>query len=612
MNWHHLRAILWLRWRMSLNQLKRSGIASTIILAFLAVMVLSASVGLFFVALFVGIFTLPRATPDVFMYVWDGIVFAFLMFWMVGLLAELQRTEVLSLQKLLHLPVSLSGTFLINYIGSLLSLTMVVMLPGMIGLCIALVAAKGFAMLGVFPLLAGFLLMVTAITYQFQGWLAALMVNQRKRRTVIVLVTMAFVLIFQIPNMFNMAFQGRMRRGGNDAADSINHELAQLEQQRSAGQITQDEYAKKRDAIQVAQQNRVHQANAEKRRAVERTISRINLYQPFGWLPYGAMACAAGNVLPAILGTMGMGAIGALSLRRSYRTTMRLYTGQFTSGTAQRPAPAAAPAAPMDMRFLERRLPGLSEHASAIALANFRSLSRAPEAKMLLLSPVIMIIIFGSMLLTRSFNAPEFVRPLMSFGAIAMILLTSMQLIGNQFGLDRDGFRVLVLCSAPRRDILLAKNLSMAPLSLVLGVIAVAIVQALYPMRFTHVLATFAELISLFLICGLIGNFTSILAPMPVAAGSLKPAHPKALSVIIHLLFFFLFPIIFGIAMIPLGLELLLHHFGWLSAIPIYFLSASIQLALVCVAYHFTINWQGSLLQSREQKILAVVTSKVE
>jgi hypothetical protein len=160
--------------------------------------------------------------------------------------------------------------------------------------------------------------------------------------------------------------------------------------------------------------------------------------------------------------------------------------------------------------------------------------------------------------------------------------------------------------------------------------------QALYPMRSTHFLATLAEFVAMFLICGLIGNFTSILAPMPVAAGSLKPVHPKAIPVILQFLFFFLFPIIFGIAMFPLGLELLLdyldekakaskmptvaplglellpHQFGWLASIPIYLLSAFVQLAIVCWAYRYVIRWQGRLLHRREQKILSVVTSKIE
>ena len=45
--------------------------------------------------------------------------------------------------------------------------------------------------------------MVTALTYQFQGWLASLMSNPRRRRTVIVVATAVFVLIFQLPNLLN-------------------------------------------------------------------------------------------------------------------------------------------------------------------------------------------------------------------------------------------------------------------------------------------------------------------------------------------------------------------------------------------------------------------------
>jgi hypothetical protein len=612
-NWQHLQAILWLRWRMSLNQMRRGGIASTVILALLGAIALTASISMFFVALLVGIFALPKASPAVTMYVWDAVVLAFLMFWMVGLLTELQRSEVLSLEKLLHLPVSLSGTFLINYLGSLLSLTLVIFVPGMIGLSIALVVAKGPALLFVFPLAASFLLMVTAITYQFQGWLAALMANKRRRRTVIVVVTMCFVLTFQLPNFLNFAFHNRLKRDDGQAAQ-LRGELDQLARSLAAGEIDTDEYARQQEALQAAHQAQADELSRQRMQRAEQIAARVNVFMPIGWLPYGVRSCAAGNVLPAILGTLGASLIGAASLWRSYRTILRLYTGQFTSGRAVR-EPAAAPtvkAAPADMSFLERQLPGLSAHASAIALTNFRSLTRAPEAKMLLLAPVIMIILFGSMLLTRRVSPPELLRPLLGFGVIATIQLTIMQLIGNQFGLDRDGFRMLVLSSAPRRDVLLGKNVSVAPLVLTLGTIALALLQALYPMRVTHFLATLAELGSLFLICSLIGNFTSILAPMPVAAGSLKPVHPKWIPVMIQLMFFFLFPIVFGIAMLPFGLEVLLHQLGWLAGVPIYFLSSAVQLAIVCWLYCLVVRWQGKLLQRREQKILSIVTSKLE
>ena len=101
---------------------------------------------------------------------------------------------------------------------------------------------------------------------------------------------------------------------------------------------------------------------------------------------------------------------------------------------------------------------GLSEPVSAIALGGFRSLVRSPEAKMMLLSPVIMIPIFGSMLLKGGRSIPESIRPLVAIGGMVFVLLGVLQLMGNQFGFDRDGFRVFVLSPASRRDILLGKN----------------------------------------------------------------------------------------------------------------------------------------------------------
>ena len=131
---------------------------------------------------------IPKATPAQLMYAWDGVIVAFLFFWGIGLMTELQRTEPLSLSKFLHLPVSVNGAFLINYLSSLLRLSLIVFVPVMLGFSLALVWTKGISLLPVLPALAAFLLMVTALTYQFQGWLASLMSNPRRRRTVIVVI----------------------------------------------------------------------------------------------------------------------------------------------------------------------------------------------------------------------------------------------------------------------------------------------------------------------------------------------------------------------------------------------------------------------------------------
>ena len=53
----------------------------------------------------------------------------------------------------------------------------------------------------------GFIFAVTAWTYCLRGWLAALMVNKRRRRAVLVWITIAFVLVAQTPNfIFNSRY----------------------------------------------------------------------------------------------------------------------------------------------------------------------------------------------------------------------------------------------------------------------------------------------------------------------------------------------------------------------------------------------------------------------
>ena len=182
--------------------------------------------------------------------------------------------------------------------------------------------------------------------------------------------------------------------------------------------------------------------------------------------------------MPSLLGFLGMTLIGTASLWRAYRTTIGLYQGQ---STVRKGRPAPAVASPASARkpgalLLEARLPGLSEPVSAIALGGLRSLLRSPEAKMMLLTPVLMGAIFGSMLLkvaeqrfrTRCGRwSPS--------GRLGSSLFGMLQLMANQFGFDRDGFRVFVLCAAPRRDILLGKNLAFAPLAL--GMAAILLID---------------------------------------------------------------------------------------------------------------------------------------
>jgi ABC-2 type transport system permease protein len=604
---------VWLRWRLLKNQWRRAGAVNAVLMMIVSVGALVTAIPLFIGCFMLGLYAIPEATPAQLMYVADGVIVGFLSFWGIGLATELQRTEPLALSKFLHLPVSVNGAFLINYVSSLLRLSLIVFVPVMLAFSLALVWTKGILMLPVLPALAAFLLMVTALTYQLQGWLALLMSNPRRRRTVIVATTMIFVLGVQLPNLLNLyAPWGTQRR--IDRSKTLTQELAKLDRAIKAPEL--DGGALVRRQQEIIEKHKLSMREADRASTAQWTqMSRLaNMVLPVGWLPLGVMAAAEGHVMPALLGMLGMSLIGGGSLWRAYRTTIGLYTGQSANAKA-RAAPAAV-ALPVSVRklhtiLLEARLPGLSEPVSAVALGGFRSLVRSPEAKMMLLSPLIMIPIFGSMLWRGRAGIPEALRPLVAIGGMVLVLFGVMQLMGNQFGFDRDGFRVFVLSPASRRDILLGKNLVFAPLALGFAVILLTIVQVVCPLGLDHFLGMFPHFVSMFMLFCIFTNMMSIYTPVHVAAGSLKPSNPKLSTVLLQMVMFLvLFPLTQATTLLPLAIEALSNFMGWTAGLPIYLLLCLVECAVVTVIYYFSLIWLGDLFQAREQKILDSVTKR--
>jgi hypothetical protein len=615
-NGEQLRAFLWLRWRIRLNQLRKGGIANAVVLALLVVAMAALSVILFVVFFLVGLFALPAAPSWVLLLVWDGLVIAFLFCWMIGLLTELQRSDALSLDKFMHLPVSLTGAFLINYLSSLVSVTLIVFLPGMVALGLALVFAKGPAMLFGLPLLAAFVFAVTALTYQFLGWLAALMVNPRRRRTVIVVAIMGFILLCQTPNLVNVFQPWKGAEKAEAAEAAYQKKQADLRNSFAAGQVTEAELQKQQQQLMKEHEAEKARAREEERQRWERVgqiVVFANRIVPPGWLPAGAMALADGDVLPALLGTLGFALIGGASLWRAYGTTVRLYTGQFNAGrkgagAAAAPAKAEKPPA----NLLEKELPWVPGQVAAVALCGFRSLTRAPEAKLLLLPPVLVTAIFGGMLLAHHVNPPEPVRPLMAFAAAGMVLLMMVGLAGNSFGFDRNGFRSFVLAPVPRRDVLLGKNLGFAPLPLGMGLALAVVLEVVYPMRPDHFLAVLPRLLSMYLLFSILANWLAILVPLRINPGSFKPSSPKLIAALLQMLFVMLLPVLLGPTLLPLGIEAAVEWLAGFRGVPID-VALSVALCVGVVAlYRAALAAQGRLLQAREQRILDAVSSKAE
>ena len=376
MNIPHFRAFVWLRWRLFANQLTRGGIFSQILLGILAVGAVFGAIGLLILSFLAGLLLMPEASPLVVLLVWDGLVISFLFNWCLGLVTELQRSEALSLDRFLHLPVSLSGVFALNYLSSLVCLTMLLFVPALVGLSLGMTLGKGPVLALQLPAAFAFLFMVTALSYQFQGWLASLMVNKRRRRTIIVVVSLVFILIFQAPNLVNLL---RPWNTFDVQHKEETDKLAELGRALQANEITKDEYQTRRTDMQRERDER----DTETSQSWRNIAWIMNIVVPIGWLPWGAAAAMDGNPLPGLLATVAYTLIGAASMWRAYRTTLRMYTGQFTVGTnnpaASQPAASSVispiPAGPAT--FLEMAIPWLSEQAAAVALSGLRSLSCA-------------------------------------------------------------------------------------------------------------------------------------------------------------------------------------------------------------------------------------------
>src|SRR5690242_8998043 len=98
MNWQHLRTFLWLRGRIRSNQWRRAGALSRVLSGIYLVGGIVTAVGAFVLSVMLGGSILSQAPPQILMLVWDGYLAGFLFFWMIGLLSELQRSEVLSME----------------------------------------------------------------------------------------------------------------------------------------------------------------------------------------------------------------------------------------------------------------------------------------------------------------------------------------------------------------------------------------------------------------------------------------------------------------------------------------------------------------------------------
>jgi ABC-2 type transport system permease protein len=582
MNWEQLQAIVWLRWRLTKNGFGRTGPVNSVIAFFLLGLVLTGAMVLGVGGFLVGTFALRKEAPQVLLLVWDGVFLAFLVVWVSGLMVEIQRAETIDLPKLLHLPVTLQQVFLFNYFASLFTPSIVLSLPGMMGLCAGLALSSGAAMLLLAPLTLSFIFMVTAWTYCLRGWLAALIINKRKQQVVIVWMTLAFVLVAQVPNVL---FNSRIfRRHG------------QTSEPQAATQSAETGPAKPAGVVPVR-------------------IVEAHLAIPPGWPGYGAMAIRQNDPWPAVGATAASCLLGMWGLMRAYRATIRFYQdaqGQTQGSTHGRPEPQAGPAVRRPL-LVERELPWLPEDTAALALATFRSLLRAPEMKMTMIMPVIAVVGLCSLSFTRSAHPPS--PELAAFAGTAAAVISVFVLtpvMSNVFGLDRNGFRALVLLPTKRHRILLAKNLAFFPFVGAIAAVFLVVMKILVVIPWSGFFASVVQVPLTYLVFSLACNVIAMLLPFRLAAGTIQAKKPKPIVFLAVFTSMLVLPILMAPTLIPPGLQLLFAWRGWLPALPVNLLGSLAMLAAATWLYSVVLPSEGRLLQRREQAILREVTEEVE
>lgn len=572
MNWSQLQSIIWLRWRLSRNQFVRGGSLNAVLSIFLLVFMVVAGLGLGAGGVALGVLLGTKVQAQVLLFTWDGVAFVFLIFWFSGLMVEIQRSEVIDLTKLLHLPVTLQQIFVFNYVASHFTPVIAALVPGMLGLCVGLAAGAGARLLLLLPVVVSFVFVVTAWTYCLRGWLAALMSNKRRRRAVLVWVTLAFVLVGQLPNLlFNSSFF-------RNAASA----------QTSAG--------------------------SHGPKGLPEIVQRAHLAVPPGWPGYAAMRLKEGSAGPALaLAATGF-VVGALGLVRSYQMTMRFYRGaerRAAVATGSRPSPAA----PRGALLVERTLPWLADDTAALALATFRSLTRAPELKMALVMPVVMCVVLGGMRFNRGWPSQFANSEFMSFTATGVIVAAAFAIaptMSNMFGLDRNGFRALVLLPMRREKVLLAKNLAFFPFAGGVTLIVLAMVQWLFAMPWEVFLVGLVQMPTAFLIFSPVCNFFSILIPYRLSEGTLKAQKPKAMVFVGAFGAMLVTPLMLVPITIPAALRVLFAHLHWLPWLPVDLVAALAIFGVALWLYRSVLPAQGRLLQKREQIILREVTAETE
>lgn len=522
----------------------------------LLALALAASVGLFFL----GWQGLPRRDPLLALAILDSLVLFYLFFWAWGLLMELQRSDVIDLRKLLFLPISPRMVFALNFVASMFGPAMIFFVPASLGLIAGLSMRHGAQVFawGV-PLAAGFFVMLAAWAYYARGWLAVMMENKRRRRLILTLLPVVFVLMGQLPGLISASLNNARRDPAN------------------------------KDVIRDF--------------ALDQTLLVINQAFPPAWFPYGLWSAGRGDHGAAAASVAGCAVVAGIGLLLGHGATLRFYRGP--SGGKARAGAAQREGRPLTVR----RWPLLDGETAALTGANFLSYLRHPNIRMLILMPVCMGFLIVFMYRSGAYAGarPLAEGPAGEWAPVAVLVwpfVNFSYVLFNIFGIDRDSFRGLVLLPAARYRYVLAKNLALFPF---VGGVSLAFVIGggwLLGVPGKLMALSSIQVVQMFLLYAAIGNLVSIYLPHHMGWQGARSGNSRVLMLCIGISS----ALLLGIIMMPTTLCLFIDDIArewWgYSGFPLGFPVSLGVLALTAGFYALMLRHAGDLLFEREQQVL--------
>lgn len=556
-----------------------------------ALFVAALTVGLFLfcvavgVAVFVGSLTLSDTDdPFVLMLVSDAVLGLILVLWAAGMLSELQRSDVVDFRKMLYLPVRLRMIFLLNFGVSLASPLLIFFGFIAFGASIGFTLGAGLRMLWLLPLSAAFYLALMAWTYHLRGLLGTLMENKRRRRLILTLIPVFFILVAQAPNLFIHLVRPERDRG--------------LETHENAALTPEEEQARlAKELTDIRMQNE----------GLRRKVVLANAVIPPGWLSTALVALREEEYGVAALCMLGFCGLAGLGLALGYRSTLTYYTGM----SQRHPKPRSKDGRTRGVQkrpLTSRTLPLVSDDTSAVALASWLTAIRHPRVRVQLIMPLVIGLFLLVVYLSRHQEAAALPQAAWALPAVVFwLMLNCAPFLFNSFGLDPEGYQAFILLPTPRARYLAGKNLAFFPLLGTVFIFMVTVTAVATRPSFGVMAVSVLQFVQVYLTMCILGNFLSVYFPYRLKKDSMNTAkfNPRLFLVGIGTM------VLLPLAMLPTvvcyGLVLYGAYLGEWGRLPLGEIVSLMMTMLTFLVYRATLTPISQCLMGREQAILAIL-----